>query len=111
MVCIIFYGGTLGEDNKGNRDHYDSHALSSCSNYWILDKERIDEIPEIASYIKKMQDFGDSADAKISVVKSSSGVLILSLCFEYKFNISSNTLSIRVFHLVTIRNARILKTG
>lgn len=43
--------------------------LSSCSNYWILDTERIDEIPEIASYTKKMQDLEDSNDTKLSVHK------------------------------------------
>jgi hypothetical protein len=43
--------------------------LSSCSNYWILDKERIDEIPKIASYTKKMRDFEDSNDTKLSAHK------------------------------------------
>jgi|SRR5690625_2712181 len=46
-----------------------SMLLSSCSNYWILDKERIDEIPEIASYTKKMQDFEDSNNTKLSAHK------------------------------------------
>lgn len=41
--------------------------LASCSSHWILDRDRLNEVPEIESHVNKLQQHENSSYSELSV--------------------------------------------